>query len=326
MASIYQDRFQQLSSNGISLRAVIDGNGPVVILVHGWPESWYSWRHQIAPLVAAGFRVVVPDMRGYGGSDKPDSIAAYSMVNMTDDIVGLIDAVGADQAILVGHDWGAPLVWVTAIRYPQYISGVVGLSVPHLKRGNRNIRRIYEDIYQGEFFYQLYFQTPGVAESELEKDPLVSLRKIYYAASGDNLSTKRGFGIPGQSNNSMLDGMIDPQPFPKWLTAQDLDYFANEFSRSGFAGGLNRYRNYERDWEELPQLSQQKISQPALFIAGDRDPVLDHIPGIRLHEVMDDRYLNLQGKVLIEGAGHWIQQERPEQTNASLLGFLHQFL
>jgi len=308
------------------LRAVVDGDGPLVILVHGWPESWYSWRHQIAPLVAAGFKVVVPDMRGYGGSDKPEQIAAYSMINMTDDLVGLIDAVGAEKAILVGHDWGAPIVWVTAIRYPQRIQGVAGLSVPHLKRGSRNIRQIYQDLYQDGFFYQLYFQQPGIAEAELERNPLLSLRKIYYAASGDNTSTARSFGDSSGSKPGMLASMTDPDPFPSWLSAADLHYFAEEFTQSGFRGGLNRYRNFERDWLELPQLSDLKVSQPACFIAGDRDPVLDYIPGIRLHEVMDDMYQNLQNKVLIEGAGHWIQQERPEQVNSALLPYLQQFL
>ena len=315
--------FHSLKTNGIQLRAVIEGEGPLCILVHGWPESWYSWRHQIPALVNAGYQVVVPDMRGYGGSDKPEKISDYSMVNMTDDIAGLIDTLGQSSAILIGHDWGGPIVWVTSIRYPQKVSAVAGLSVPHLRRSpNRNIKQIYEELYKDRFFYQLYFQQPGVAEKELEVDPLNSLRRIYYGSSGDCLESQRNLLMHKPVGAGLLDGSTDPDPFPDWLSEEDLSYFANEFKQSGFRGGINRYRNIQRDWRELPELTEKKIEQPAFFIAGSRDPVLNFIPGKQLHEVMDPMYCDLREKVIIPGGGHWIQQEKPAQTNEALLRFL----
>lgn len=316
--------FQMVETNGIRLRAVVRGRGPLCVLVHGWPESWYSWRHQIEPLVAAGYRVAVPDVRGYGGSDKPEAIEAYDMVNMTDDVAGLIAALGEQQAILIGHDWGAPIVWTTAIRHRASVRAVVGMSVPHLGRSDRSVIEILRELYKGRFFYQLYFQEPGVAERELEADPAATIRKVYYSASGDRPEGITGMsGAEGKGPDAkLLDGLIDPDPLPAWLTAEDVAYYAREFARSGFRGPLNRYRCQERDHAMLPELSTLKITQPALFIAGTRDPVLSFAPGMRLSDLMDRWYEDLRGKVLIEGAGHWIQQERPEQVNAALLEFL----
>jgi pimeloyl-ACP methyl ester carboxylesterase len=314
--------FQRIATNGIHLRAVVEGRGPLCVLVHGWPESWYSWRHQIAPLVQAGYRVCVPDVRGYGGSDKPAPIEAYDMTQMTDDVAGLIDALGEREAILIGHDWGAPIVWVTSIRHRARVRAVVGLSVPHLGRGNRSALAAFRQMYAGRFFYQLYFQTPGVAEKELEADPAATIRKVYFNASGD-----AGHGAPFSTQDkgpdaTLLEGLIDPDPLPAWLSAEDVAYYAEEFRRSGFRGPLNRYRNHERDFELLPELSVEKITQPALFIAGERDPVLNFIPGVRMQDLMDRWYADLRGKVIIPGAGHWIQQERPAEVNAALLEFL----
>ncbi len=314
--------FQQIESNGIRLRAVVEGKGPLCVLVHGWPESWYSWRYQIDPLVQAGFRVCVPDVRGYGGSDKPAAIEAYDMVQMTDDVVGLIDALGERQAVLIGHDWGAPIVWTTAIRYPERVRAVAGLSVPHLGRGDRPAIELFREIYKGRFFYQLYFQEPGVAEKELEADPAATIRKLYYSASGDVSDEERGFMANKGPDAKMLDGLVDPQPLPAWLSAEDVAYYAGEFRGSGFRGPLNRYRNQERDWKALPELSERKISQPALFIVGERDPVMAFIPGLRLSDLMDPWYTDLRGKVVIPGGGHWIQQERPAEVNTALLEFL----
>ncbi len=316
------ENLRQIEANGIRLRALVEGVGPLCILVHGWPESWYSWRHQIDPLVAAGFRVCVPDVRGYGGSDKPEAIDAYDMIHMTDDVVGLIDALGERQAILIGHDWGAPIVWTTAIRYPERVRAVAGLSVPHLGRGSRPTIDLYREIYKGRFFYQIYFQQPGVAEQELEADPAATIRKVYYLASGDVKAGERGFFAHKSPDATMLEGLVDPDPLPGWLTTEDVAYYAAEFRQSGFRGPLNRYRNQERDWTLLPELSERKITQPALFIVGDRDPVMSFVPGVRLSDLMDRWYTDLRDKVIIEGAGHWIQQERPAEVNAALLAFL----
>jgi pimeloyl-ACP methyl ester carboxylesterase len=314
--------FQTIETNGIRLRVVVQGKGPLCVLVHGWPESWYSWRHQIQPLCDAGFRVAVPDVRGYGGSDKPEPIEAYDMVSLNADVVGLITALGEEQAILIGHDWGAPIVWTTAARHPERVRAVVGLSVPHLGRGERPTIDVLKHIYKDRFFYQVYFQEPGVAELELEADPAASIRKVYYSASGDAPKGQGGLSGNKPLGAKLLDGLPDPDPLPAWLTAEDVAYYAGEFARSGFRGGLNRYRNQERDHALMPELSERKIEQPALFIAGTRDPVLSFVPGMRLSDGMDRWYTDLRGKVLIEGAGHWVQQERPAEVNAALLPFL----
>jgi pimeloyl-ACP methyl ester carboxylesterase len=314
-----QRSFEMVETRGVRLRVMVEGTGPLIVLVHGWPESWYSWRHQIDPLVAAGFRVAAMDVRGYGGSDKPQAIEAYDMVSLTDDVVGVIDALaGSEPAILIGHDWGAPIVWTTTIRYPTRVRAVVGMSVPHLGRGKQSALDVYKQLYKDKFFYQLYFQRPGVAEAELEADLHKTLRRTYYNASGaDNLPRFRK-----KPDAKFLDGMVDPDPLPSWLTQADLDYYVEQFAQSGFRGPLNRYRNHQRDFELLPELSERKIERPALFIAGDRDPVLRFLPGVNLMDLMDKWYTDLREKVLIPGAGHWVQQERPEETNRPLLRFL----
>jgi pimeloyl-ACP methyl ester carboxylesterase len=314
-----QRSFETVETRGVRLRVMVEGSGPLVVLVHGWPESWYSWRHQIDPLVEAGFRVAAPDVRGYGGSDKPNAIEAYDMISLTDDVAGVIDALaGSAPAILIGHDWGAPIVWTTAIRHRDRVRAVAGLSVPHLGRGKQSALDVYKQLYKDKFFYQLYFQTPGVAEAELEADLHSTIRRTYYNASGAD-DVPRFQKTP---DAKFLDGMIDPDPLPAWLTQADVDYYVEQFKHSGFRGPLNRYRNHQRDFELLPELSERKIEQPALFIAGERDPVLRFMPGVNLVDLMDKWYTDLRGKVLIPGAGHWVQQESPKETNAALLSFL----
>ncbi len=313
---------QKLQTNGISVRAVVEGDGPLCILVHGWPESWYSWRRQIDPLVSAGYRVCVPDVRGYGESDKPQAIEAYDMRQMTGDVAGLVDALGEKQAILVGHDWGAPIVWNTSLFHPQKVRAVVGLSVPYLGRGPMSPIDLFRLLYKDRFFYQIYFQEPGVAERELEADVRTALRKVYFAGSGEGSETDLPLLRVKPPGSKLLDGLADPTRLPAWLTEQDLDFYTGEFERSGFRGPLNRYRTQERDWAALAGLGEMKITQPALFVAGERDPVLAMIPGVNLLDRMDPCFADLGGKVVLERAGHWIQQERPEEVNRAVLGFL----
>lgn len=315
--------FKTIETRGIRLRVMVEGSGPLVVLVHGWPESWYSWRHQIDPLVAAGYRVAALDVRGYGGSDKPHAIEAYDMVELTDDVAGVIDALAGPegQAILIGHDWGAPIVWVTAIRYPDRVRAVVGMSVPHLGRGERPAIDVFKHLYKDRFFYQIYFQKPGVAEAELEADIPASLRKIYYNVSGAVDASMIGEKRP---DARFLDGMVDPNPLPAWLLKEDLDYYVEQFRSSGFRGPLNRYRNQERDHANLPELATLQVTQPALFIAGDRDPVLRFVPGVNLVDMCDRWYADLRGKVIVPGAGHWVQQEAPGPVNDVVLKFLRE--
>lgn len=314
-------QFRQLRSNGITLRAVVEGEGPLCVLLHGWPESWYSYRHQIDPLVERGYQVCVPDMRGYGGSDKPHAVEAYDMPNMIADVVGLIDALGAEEAILIGHDWGAPIAWQTAIVARSRIRAVVGLSVPHLPRGLEPSLNTLRRIYEGRFFYQLYFQEPGVAERELEADVRAALHKIYYLASGDLPEGAVSGFAKKDSSAQMLTGIPQP-PALGWLNDADLDYYTREFEQSGFRGPLNRYRNNTRDWELLPQLSTERITQPALFIAGSKDPVLQFVPGFDLLAISRPWHDDLRGQIILDGIGHWTQQEAPEAVNRELLAFL----
>lgn len=310
---------QNIDTNGISLRVALAGQGPLVILIHGFPESWYSWRHQIPALADAGYRVAAPDVRGYGGSDKPLAIEAYSIKNMCADIGGLIAALGAERAIVVGHDWGATIAYGTALFHPERVRAVAGLSVPHLGRGSMPSVQLFRKIYKDRFFYQLYFQEPGVAEAELEADVPTSLRKIYYGISGE--AQKAQVRIENPAGSGFLDRLVDPNPFPGWLTEADLDYFVGQFRNSGFRGPLNRYRNSERDFEELAGFDGKPIRHPTAFMAGSLEVVLRMIPGVDMVELMrrqcaDFRY------VLMEDAGHWLQQERPAEVNAALVEFL----
>jgi pimeloyl-ACP methyl ester carboxylesterase len=315
-----QPSFETVATNGINLRVALAGKGPLVLLVHGWPEGWYSWRHQIPFLVETGYRVAAPDVRGYGGSDKPKAIEAYSIKELCADIAGLVTALGETQAILVGHDWGAPTVWNTALFYPDKVRAVVGLSVPHTGRGSAPRIELFRKIYKDRFFYQLYFQEPGVAEAELEADVRSSLRKIYYWASGE--AKTKGLKADKPENARYLDGLPDPEPFPPWLTPADLDYCVGEFQRSGFRGPLNRYRTSELDFAQQAAIADRRIDQPAAFIAGSLDPVLRFVPGVDLIEAMRARVADLRLVRLIDGVGHWVQQESPAEVNAALATFL----
>jgi len=311
-----------LQTNGVRLRAAIEGQGPLVILVHGWPELWYSWRHQIRPLAEAGYRVVAPDVRGYGGSDKPHAVEAYDMLSLTADMVGLIDALGEDQAVLIGHDWGAPICWTSAVLYPDRIRAVAGLSVPFFRRGPVSSIELFKALYAGKFFYQLYFQEEGVAEAEFEADVRTALRKIYYFASGDAGDEGRAALANKGPNDKMLEDLPDPDPFPAWLSEADLSYYVQAFEQGGFRGPLNRYRCQQRDWERLPQLSDATIEQPSFFVAGSRDLVRHFIPGTDLYANPGVYCSDFRGKVIIEDQGHWVQQEAPPEVTEALLGFL----
>jgi len=307
-----------IATNGINLHIAEAGTGPLVLLVHGWPESWYSWRHQLPALAEAGFHAVAPDVRGYGDSDRPDAIAAYSMQDMVADYVGILDALGEEKAVIVGHDWGAPMAWTSAVLHPERYRAVVGMSVPFTPRSPAPPLQILRQRFAETFFYIVYFQEPGVAEKELEADPRRSLRLILYAISGDGRGMSGFAGKPKESG--LLDGMTEPAVRPPWLTEADIDYYANEFGRSGFRGGINRYRNMDRDWEELPQLEGARVRQPALFIYGSKDGVVASNPASI--ETMRQQCDDLRNVIVLPGAGHWTQQERPTETNAALIAFL----
>ena len=311
---------QNIDTNGIRLRVALAGQGPLVVLIHGFPESWYSWRHQIPALADAGYRVAAPDVRGYGGSDKPLAIEAYSIKNMCADIDGLIAALGAERAVVVGHDWGAAIAYRTAMFHPERVRAVAGLGVPYLDRGPMPSIQFFRNIYKDRFFYQLYFQEPGAAEAELEADVPTSLRKFYYRSSGEGQKAKATIDNP--PGPGLLDGLVDPNPFPAWLTEADLDYFVSQFRNSGFRGPLNRYRNSERDFEQLAMFDGKPFTHPTAFMAGSLETVLRMIPGVDMVELMRKQCTDLRYIRVMEGAGHWLQQERPAEVSAALLEFL----
>ena len=315
-------RFQRVETNGVTVRCAIEGSGPLVIMVHGFPELWYSWRHQIRPVADAGFRVVAPDVRGYGESDKPHPVAAYDMVSLTGDVVGLMDALGEDQAILVGHDWGAPICWNTAALHPERVAAVVGLSVPFFQRGPVPSVENWRNLYGNGFFYQLYFENEGVAEAAFEADVRTALRKLYYTISGDGEHAPLHSLSAPEPVDNVVGTMVNPDPFPSWMTEADLDYFTAAFERGGFRGPLNRYRAQRRDWELLPQLSQLQVHQPSGFIAGELDPVRTFVPGVDLYAGAGANCTDFRGSTIINGKGHWIQQEAPDEVTGALLAFL----
>jgi epoxide hydrolase A/B len=311
---------QMLETNGIELRAAVEGDGPLVIMVHGFPELWYSWRHQITPVARAGYRVVAPDVRGYGGSDKPHEIEAYDMASLMADVVGVIDAFGDQTAILVGHDWGAPICWNTAALHADRVAAVAGLSVPYRRRGETSAIELWRRIYKDRFFYQLYFQAEGVAEAELEADVRTSLRKIYYSISGDAPSLDNWLQRP--AGETLLEALTDPEVLPAWLTPEDLDYFVCNFEAGGFRGPINRYRNQERDFANLPEMGIRPVAQPSCFIAGSKDLVRRFVPGYDLYADVATNCEDLRFSRIIDGAGHWVQQEAPDKVTAALLAFL----
>ncbi|MBU1375160.1 MAG: alpha/beta hydrolase [Alphaproteobacteria bacterium] len=315
--------FRTIDTGRAKLRAAVEGEGPLVIMVHGFPESWYSWRHQIGPVAKAGYQVVALDVRGYGGSDKPKDVAAYSMQELTGDVAGVAEGLApGGKAILMGHDWGAPIVWNTALTRPDVISAVAGLSVPYTGVPHRPFTEIFTELFtsKGHFFYQAWFQDVGPPEAEAEGDVRDFLRKFYYGIAGE---APDGSWPVKKHGASMLEGMVDPEVFPAWLTPEDLDYYVAEFEGSGFFGPISRYRNHERDFEWLQAFKDRKIEQPSLLIGGDRDPAFNgfgRIPDPAA--LMRGHVTDLRSAHILPGVGHWTQQERPAEVTAILLDWL----
>jgi len=314
--------FAMVTNGDVSLRVAIQGRGPLLLCIHGWPELWYSWRHQMSYFSARGYKVAAMDVRGYGGSSKPHEIEAYTLTELARDAEAVIDALGDGTAIVMGHDWGAPIAWNTARLHPDKVSAVLGMSVPYFPTRPDNPLTSWKALYtdQGKFFYMMYFQEEGVAEAELEADNLRSLRMIYYAASGD----ARGgpFLLDKPADQKMLDGLIDPDPFPAWASADDLQIFADAFDAGGWRGPLNRYRAQPFDAEQLGSRPDPNIKQPAAFVGGEFDVVRNFVEGVDPFDFADMACDDFRGTTLIDGAGHWVQQEAPAETNAAIEKFL----
>ena len=320
--------YRTVEANGIPIHLAEAGSGPVVLLCHGFPESWYSWRHQLKALADAGYRAVAPDMRGYGQTGQPQDIDQYTLFHLVGDMIGVLDALSAPQAVVIGHDWGAPVAWHCALLRPDRFRAVAGLSVPFRPRGSTRPTSVMPQT-DSSLFYQLYFQAPGVAEAELQRDPRDTLRRLLYSGSDD---------IPRQSDNTLGDqapGMvprtggfltrtIDPSTLPAWLTEADIDFFAGEFARAGFRGGLNWYRNIDRNWELLAPFAGAKVTVPALYMAGDRDLVVKFPRMDQLISNLKTFVPELTKTIMLPGCGHWTQQERPSEVTAALIAFLRE--
>ncbi|WP_431970630.1 alpha/beta fold hydrolase [Nocardia sp. bgisy134] len=287
---------RQVATNGIELRVVDHGEGPAVVFCHGFPELGFSWRHQVFAFAEAGFRTLTPDMRGYGGSARPDRIEDYDVTALCADLVGLLDDAGLDDAIFVGHDWGASVVWQFALRYPSRVRAVAGLSVPVTPRSSAPPMTILRSRL-GDDFYMCWFQEPGVADAALAADVRRTLLM-------DDVISARA--------------LVGAEPaVPDWTSEAELGYYVETFTATGFTGGLNYYRNLDRNWELTADLADAKIDRPALFIAGSEDPVIRFTPTAKMTSVLSD----LRGSIILEGAGHWIQQERAAEVNAALIDF-----
>ncbi|WP_090609638.1 alpha/beta fold hydrolase [Mycobacterium lentiflavum] len=309
-----------VETNGVQLRVVEAGDrgAPVVVLAHGFPELAYSWRHQIPVLAEAGYHVLAPDQRGYGGSSRPDAIEAYNIRELTTDIVGLLDDVGAERAVWVGHDWGAPVVWHAPLLHPGRVAAVAALSVPATPRSHVAPTQAWRKTFGENFFYILYFQEPGVADAELNSDPARALRRLMGGLRTDG-DKAAGLRMVAPGPEGFIDRLPEPDALPDWISQDELDHYIAEFSRTGFTGGLNWYRNFDRNWELTADLADAKISVPCLFIGGTADPVLAFTRADRAAEIVSGPYQQL----MIEGAGHWLQQERPDEVNTALLEFLN---
>jgi epoxide hydrolase A/B len=305
-----------IAVNGIDLSVLDAGEGPAVVLAHGFPELAYSWRHQVPVLAAAGYRVLAPDGRGYGRTTRPDAVEDYDIEHLTGDIVGLLDAVGVEKAVVVGHDWGSIVAWATAQLHPGRVAGVVGMSVPFIPRAPAPPIQIMRQMFADAFFYMVYFQEPGVADAELGADAEVTMRRLL---AGGGFSTDVDLSsMFANDGRGFVERIPDPDGLPAWLTQEELDVYVAEFRRTGFTGGINWYRNLDRNWERTPQLAGAKVDLPSLFVGGAGDPVLIMSPPAGAEEWLTDH----RGTVLVQEAGHWVQQEKPAEVNDALLAFL----
>ncbi|WP_181801027.1 alpha/beta fold hydrolase [Streptomyces shenzhenensis] len=309
-------------AGGRRIHLVEEGSGPLVLLVHGFPECWYSWRHQLPVLAAAGYRAVAIDVRGYGRSSRPSAPDAYRMTELVEDNVVVVRALGEESAVVVGHDWGAAVAANCALLRPEAFRAVGLLSVPYAPRGGPRPSDVFAGMAAGggDEFYVSYFQEPGRAETEIEPDVRGWLAGFYGALSGD---TMPGPGAPDPHFVGAEGTLRERFPvgrLPGWLRERDLDVYAEEFERTGLTGALNRYRNMDRDWEDLAAYDGAPITQPSLFVGGGLDAATTW-----LADAIEAYPVTLPGLVsshLLDGCGHWIQQERPDEVNRLLVDWL----
>lgn len=307
-----------VQTNGIRMHVHEAGEGYPVVLCHGFPEIWYSWRHQIRALNDAGFRALAPDQRGYGETARPEAVEAYTMRNLVADLTGMLDQLGIAKCAIVGHDWGGLVAWGAALIAPERFEKVVGLNTPFLPRPPVKPTDLFRAMAGGKFHYILYFQEPGVAEAELEADVRRTLRGFYQDLAELRLDSTGNNppGVMGPAGGGILDRLPD-RPHGKFMTDEDFEVFVQAFERSGFRGPLNWYRNFDRNWEEMAAV-EQVVHQAALMICAERDPVLPPWMAAGMKKSVP----NLTKTITIKDCGHWTQQEKPEEVNQALLEFL----
>ena len=307
-----------VETNGVELFVVDEGSGPPVVLSHGFPELSYSWRHQIPALAAAGYRVLAPDQRGYGRSSRPEAIEDYDILHLTGDLVGLLDDIGEDQAVIVGHDWGAMVANSAVQLHPDRFAAVCTMSVPMLPRAPMPPVQMMRAAFGDNFFYIVYFQEPGVADADLGADAAETMRRMLAGLRSETPTPDDMARAMASDDRGFVDRLPEFEGLPSWLSQEELDHYIAEFTRTGFTGGINWYRNMDRNWELTDHLAGATLDKPALFVAGSADVVIMMTPP----SIMEGFVTDLRGCVIVDGAGHWVQQERPDEVNEALLGFL----
>ncbi|CAE6739015.1 Epoxide hydrolase A [Paraburkholderia domus] len=310
--------------NGIRMHYIDEGKGPLVILLHGFPYLWYMWRRQIIALATAGFRVVVPDQRGFGQSDRPDSIEAYDMSQSVGDMVGLTAALGETSAVIVGHDLGAWVAQAAAMLRPDLFRGLAMFNTPVPPRGKVKPTVGLREMAKDRVYHHLYFQQIDKPDREFASDPRKTLRSIYYSVSGSAVGDER-WRLFVEAGEPILNAFTDPKEFPSWLSARAIDYYVDEYTRTGFTGAINYYRCRDRNWEITAFLDGAVVRQPSLFIGGAADPSLEPVEIRGIYDRLDTYLPGLQKKVLLPGVGHAAAEESVDQVNELLLEFLEQF-
>ena len=314
--------FRFIEANGIRMRiAEAGGSGPLILLALGWPESWYNWRHQITYFANAGYRVVAPDMRGYGKTEAPEAVDEYDIRNLTGDMVGILDTLNEETAVMVGHDWGAIVAWHAVLIPPDRFSALVAMSVPYGRRPPVSPMMGWRNTFKDNFFYILYHnEAGGVAESEYDSDPLGLISRLYLSPQSPRQAPE--VTEPARSAGGFIGRLGAPTGLPDWLTQADLDYVVTVFESSGFRGGVNYYRNFQRNWEITEDLSNTKVEVPTLFVAGEQDVVIAGASKEQLTGSMGRAVDDLRDVVLLPGIGHWVQQEAPDEVNQIMSDFL----
>jgi len=317
---------KQLALNDVEMHVAELGEGPAVLLCHGFPETWYSWRHQMAALSENGYRVIAPDLRGYGQTTQPAEIDQYTILHLVGDMVSLLDVLKIDVAVIIGNDWGATIAWQAALLRPDRFRGVVALGVPMMAQPPVPPTRIFPE-NDVALFYTLYFQAPGIAEEEFGRDVRLTLRKLLFAASGEAGARHEGDGTPNPFGmvprlGGLLSTLPNPAIFPAWLNEADLDVYVAAFESSGFQGPLNYYRNLDRNRELLAPFNGLQVIVPALFLGGERDPGRV-IPGMdKIIAEMTALVPSLRDTVTLSATGHWPQQEQSQRVSAAILAFI----